>query len=263
MLDGRFTPDAFAAATSAMRAERRYTSLVPAQLRTLLDAAEDLPAVRTALAAYDAILIGGQWLEHHRRDHAEELGARIVSTYGSSETSGGCVYDGVPLDGMRVASIDGELRIAGPTLASGYLGDDDLTRRVFGPDSDGVHWYRTGDAGDVTDGVVEVRGRIDNVIVSGGINVSLDRVERIVRTVPGLEAAVVVAMPDERWGEASVIFAAVGAFDESAAFHEARERVAAEIGRHARPAQLETSPELPMLASGKPDRELLRRMILD
>ncbi|MFE6995757.1 AMP-binding protein [Microbacterium sp. NPDC057659] len=263
VLEGRFTPEAFVGATAAMHSGRRYTSLVPAQLRTLLDAADDLPAVRSALAAYDAILIGGQWLEHHQRDRAEELGARIVSTYGSSETSGGCVYDGVPLDGVRVASVDGELRIAGPTLASGYLGDDELTGRVFGTDADAVRWYRTGDAGGVTDGVVEVRGRIDNVIVSGGINISLDQVERIVRTVPGLEGAVVMAIPDERWGEASEIFVAHGAFDPEQALHEARARVAAELGKHARPVGLESSPELPMLASGKPDREMLRRMILD
>ncbi|REJ04913.1 acyl-CoA synthetase [Microbacterium bovistercoris] len=262
LLDGRFTAEAFVEATSALTAERKYTSLVPAQLRTLLDAAGDR-RVKEALAAYDAILIGGQWLEHHQRDRAEELGARIVSTYGSSETSGGCVYDGVPLDGVSVVAVDGELRIAGPTLASGYLGDGELTDRVFRTDPDGVRWYRTGDAGDVTDGVVAVRGRIDNVIVSGGINISLDQVERIVRTVPGLEGAVVMAIPDERWGEASVIFAATGAFDAEQAYHEARARVAAELGKHARPAQLETSPELPMLPSGKPDREMLRRMILD
>lgn len=262
LVAGRFTADAFVEATSELTAERKYTSLVPAQLRRLLDAADDR-RVREALAAYDAILIGGQWLEHHQRDRAEELGARIVSTYGSSETSGGCVYDGIPLDGVRAASVGGELRIAGPTLATGYLGDGELTARVFDTDAYGVRWYRTGDAGDVTDGVVTVRGRIDNVIVSGGINISLDLVERIVRTVPGLEGAVVMAIPDERWGEASAIFVEAGTGDGSAMFEEARARVAAQIGDHARPAQLETSPELPMLASGKPDREMLRRMILD
>lgn len=263
VLDGRFTAEAFVQATAAMDARvLRFTSLVPAQLTTLLDAGDD-PRVVDALRSYEAILVGGQWLEHHKRDQAEALGARIVRTYGSSETSGGCVYDGIPLDGVRIAAVDGELRVAGPMLATGYLGDEALTGRVFTADAAGVRWYRTGDAGEIADGVVDVRGRIDNVIVTGGINVSLDRVERIVRTVPGLETAVVLAIPDERWGEASAIFAAAGPGDWEDMFEDARARVAAEIGRHARPVQLEISPELPMLPSGKPDRELLRHMILD
>ena len=107
-----------------------------------------------------------------------------------------------------------------------------------------------------------MHGRLDNVIVSGGINISLDRVERIVRTVPGLEQAVVLGMPDERWGESSIIFA-TPAGDGGAMFEEARARVAAEIGKHARPVQLQVDDDMPMLASGKPDREQLRRMIHD
>src|SRR5690606_40500753 len=105
--------------------------------------------------------------------------------------------------------------------------------------------------------------RLDNVIVSGGINISLDRVERIVRTVPGLEQAVVLGMPDERWGESSIIFAPVPVGgDGGRMLEEARERVAGEVGRHGRPVPL-AGGELPMLASGKPDRETLRRMIHD
>src|SRR6185312_5671583 len=82
--------------------------------------------------------------------------------------------------------------------------------------ADGVRWYRTGDAGTIEDGILRIHGRIDNVIVSGGVNISLDRVERIVRDVPGLAGAVVVAVPDERWGEASVIVVARTGAAESA-----------------------------------------------
>jgi O-succinylbenzoic acid--CoA ligase len=173
------------------------------------------------------------------------------------------VYNGIPLDGVRVGQVDDELRISGPTLAGGYLGDPTLTDRIFTTDEQGERWYRTGDRGFILDGEVEVHGRLDNVIVSGGINISLDRVERIVRTVPGLEQAVVLGVPDERWGESSVIFATTTAGDGRAMLDEARARVAAEIGRHARPVQLEVDDYMPMLASGKPDRELLRRMIHD
>lgn len=265
LLDGRFTADAFVRATAALRADAdRFTSLVPAQLATLLDAAPSRADVRDALTSYRAILVGGQALPPSLRERAAEQGAEVVRTYGSSETAGGCVYDGIPLDGVHLAEVDGEVRISGSMLADGYLGDPGLTAQVFQTADDGTRWYRTGDAGTVTpEGRLAITGRIDNVIVSGGINVSLDRVESVVRSIPGLEQAVVVGMPDDRWGEASVIVLAAGAGDVEAMFAEARALVAAEIGPHARPAQLEVVPELPTLASGKPDRETLRRMARD
>lgn len=259
LLEGRFTPASFAAATRGMGAGPRYASLVPAQLATLLDAAEDRD-VREALASYEALLLGGQALAPVLRERAAELGARVVRTYGSSETAGGCVYDGVALDGVLVASVDGELRIAGPTLADGYLGDPELTARTFVTDGAGDRWYRTGDAGDVAHSRVAVTGRIDNVIVSGGTNVSLDRVERAVRTVVGLEGAVVAAIADERWGQGSAIVVALrtGLADSAPALlAAARERVAAEVGAEARPARIVPVEALPLLASGKPDRRAI------
>lgn len=264
-LSGRFSPEAFAHATLSMLRhgdEALYTSLVPAQVATLLDAADDV-AVRAALQAYRSILVGGQSLPEPLRERASDLGVRLVRTYGSTETSGGCVYDGVPLDTVSVRTVDGELRIAGPMLADGYLGDDELTSRVFVRDEHGIRWYRTGDLGLVENGIVRVHGRADNVIVSGGINISLDRVERIVRQVPGLHQAVVVGIDDERWGEASVIVAARGEVlrrSESDQLVHARDAVAEAIGKHARPARLILVDEIATLASGKPDREAIRRI---
>jgi len=270
ILSGRFSAAAFAHVAAGMRSSRggervpTYTSLVPAQLQTLVDAADADAEVARALASFATILVGGQALPQALRDRAARHGARIVRTYGSSETAGGCVYDGVPLDGVRVAAVDGELRIAGPTLADGYLGDPDLTARAFVRDDDGTRWYRTGDAGTVHDGVVRVTGRIDNVIVSGGINVSLDRVERTVREVPGLAGAVVVGVPHPRWGEAGAIVAARGdVSDPDAALAAAREAVAAAVGKPARPARILLLDELPRLASGKPDRVALRSLARD
>lgn len=264
-LSGRFSPEAFAHATLSMLRhgdEALYTSLVPAQVATLLDAADDV-AVRAALQAYRSILVGGQSLPEPLRERASDLGVRLVRTYGSTETSGGCVYDGVPLDTVSVRTVDGELRIAGPMLADGYLGDEELTSRVFVRDEHGIRWYRTGDLGLVENGVVRVHGRADNVIVSGGINISLDRVERIVRQVPGLHQAVVVGIDDERWGEASVIVAARGEVlrrSESDQLVHARDAVAEALGKHARPARLILVDEIATLASGKPDREAIRRI---
>ncbi|MGM1017269.1 MAG: AMP-binding protein [Actinomycetota bacterium] len=264
-LPGRFSPDTFAEATLSMvrtGSESLYTSLVPAQVATLLDAAHDA-SVKAAIQAYRAILVGGQSLPQPLRDRALEAGMRVVRTYGSTETSGGCVYDGLPLETIAVRAVDGELRIAGPVLADGYLGDAELTRDRFTRDEHGIRWYRTGDLGIVEDGVVRVHGRADNVIVSGGINVSLDRVERIVRQVPGFATAVVVGVDDERWGEASVIVAVRGAAlrrSDAGQLVHAREAVEAEIGAHARPDRLILVDELATLPSGKPDREAIRRV---
>lgn len=264
ILAGRFTPRAFAHAVSGMHSmaggERvpTYTSLVPAQLQTLLDAADD-PDVLRALRSFETILIGGQALPVPVRERAAELGVRIVRTYGSTETSGGCVYDGVPLDGVRVEAAGGELRIAGPNLADGYLGDPDRTAQTFVTDPAGVRWYRTGDAGTVTDGVVAVTGRIDNVIISGGVNVSLDRVERVVQSVPGLEAAVVVGAPHERWGQTPVIALAGSA--DAALLAAARAAVEAELGKPARPDRIVPLTTVPRLPSGKPDRRAITALV--
>jgi O-succinylbenzoic acid--CoA ligase len=259
-LDGPFTPDAFVAATHEMPGStRRYTSLVPAQLATLVGVAEAERSVADVLRSFEAILIGGQALPVPLRERAETLGVRIVRTYGSTETSGGCVYDGVPLDGVEVSVESGELLIAGPTLADGYLGDDALTASVFPTGADGVRRYRTGDAGMIEDGVVRVTGRRDNVIVSGGVNVSLDRVESVVRSIPGLQGAVVVGVDDDRWGEASVIVVeSIEDADHVALLAAARAAVTAVMGPAARPARLLLRP-VPHLPSGKPDRAALRR----
>ncbi|KAF2417922.1 AMP-binding protein [Microbacterium sp. B35-30] len=271
ILAGAFTPQAFAAAALLMvstdRGERvpTFTSLVPAQLSKLLDAAEHDGAVLSALRSFETILVGGQALPAATLERAEMAGARIVRTYGSTETSGGCVYDGVPLANVRLRIEHGEVQVSGPTLAEGYLGDQERTDAAFLRGRDGTRWYRTGDAGIFDDGVLRVRGRIDNVIVSGGVNVSLDRVERIVRGIPGLDTAVVVGIPDERWGEASVVVASRGEAlrrSEAVQLQEARAAVQAEIGAHARPSRLVLVDELATLPSGKPDREAIRRAVI-
>lgn len=261
ILAGAFSARAFAAAAAAMASSEggtrvpTYTSLVPAQLQTVLDAVEggDADAAR-ALAGFEAILVGGQALAPALAARARAIGARIVRTYGSSETAGGCVYDGIPLRGVGVRIHDGEVQLSGPTLADGYLGDPDRTHAVFVHDEAGTRWYRTGDVGTFDGERVTVTGRADNVIISGGINISLDRVERIVRTVAGFESAVVVPVPDERWGQASVVVAAGGAAGRPDAEAAIRAAVAEALGTPARPRGILAVDEIPLLASGKPDR---------
>lgn len=245
-------------ATAPGHAPRLLTSLVPAQVATLLDD----PEGARALAAYDTVLVGGQALPEPVRQRAVAVGATLVRTYGSSETSGGCVYDGIPLRDVRVRAVDGELHIAGPMLADGYLDDPTHTADRFLTDSDGTRWYRTGDLGTFDAGRVRVTGRADNVIISGGVNISLDRVEQVVRGIRGLEHAVVVAVADERWGQASVIVTPrTAAGTHRDLLTQARAAVADQIGRPARPRTLHQVDELPRLASGKPDRAALTRLV--
>ena len=263
---GPFRPEPFAAAALGMASHvdgarvPSYTSLVPAQLQRLLDAAEHDDTVSQALRSFEAILIGGQALAPAVQERAAAVGARVVRTYGSTETSGGCVYDGVPLDGVELAIVDGEVRLSGPTLADGYLGEPERTASVFPVDENGRRWYRTGDGGEVVDGVLRVTGRLDNVIVSGGVNVSLDRVEAAVRGIRGLESAVVVAIPDATWGQGSAVIVPGLAPDaEAEMLARVRETVAEHVGPVARPAGVIAVDELPTLSSGKPDRRALAR----
>jgi len=264
---GPFDARAFAVATSRLDGDLRFTSLVPAQLLTLVDAATDSRRVRRALQSYDAILIGGQRLDAVLAERADRLGACVVRTYGSSETAGGCVYDGVPLPGAQARVVDGQIELAGPMLADGYLGDPERTDAAFhrAPDAEGIlrRWYRTGDTGTVDAGRVSVTGRIDNVIISGGTNVSLDRVEEAVRALDGFGTAIVVGVDDERWGQVPVValFADGGADAYSDARAAVRAHVAALIGVAAQPAAVVTLGTMPTLSSGKPDRRRIRLLV--
>ncbi len=251
---GHFEPVEFAAAALRMDADRRYTSVVPAQLSSLLEAADADFAILEQLRRFDGILVGGQATPPAVVERALELGLTLTRTYGSSETSGGCVYDGVPIGSARARVRGGELELSGPMLAEGYLHDPARADASF-YDDDGSRWYRTGDTGTVVDGVVSVTGRIDGLIISGGLKVSLDEVERFVRSLAGLSDAVVVRAPSERWGEVPVVIST-----GVAELDTLRADVAAALGRAAAPAAVVTVAELPMLASGKPDRVALARL---
>ena len=266
MLEGEhFDPVAFAeAATRLDRRMPRYTSLVPVQLSRLVEAARTDRKVADALHAFDRILLGGQAAAPSLILAADTLGVRITRTYGSSETAGGCVYDGRPLDGVAVRIVDGGVELSGPMLADGYLGDPERTARAFPADADGTRWYRTGDLGAIThDGTLRITGRADDVIISGGVKVSLGDVERAVRAVAGFGDAVVVRTPHPEWGERAAVVAvrtdAAAASDALATLAAATD--AAGLTPAARPVRLELVARLPLLASGKPDRLALEELV--
>nr|WP_233205687.1 AMP-binding protein [Cryobacterium sp. Y82] len=250
---GRFDPQDFLRLAETMTESLRYTALVPVQLARLLDAADD-PALLAVLRRFTAILVGGQAIRPDLIARAAELDVRVVRTYGSSETAGGCIYNGVPIGDTLVRVVDGQLELSGAVLAEGYLGDAALTAERFILEH-GVRWYRTGDLGEVdpVDGRVTVLGRADNVIISGGEKVSLDAVEGIVRSCSGFEQAVVIGADDDEWGQVPVVV--VGG--DTADFSAVTAAVVAVLGRAARPARVVRVEAIPLLASGKPDRRAL------
>lgn len=263
---GPFDADVFCRSAEGLDAEAGYAALVPAQLAALVEAAEASAAVRDVLCGLAGLLVGGQATPAVLLERSAALGIRVVRSYGSSETAGGCLYDGVPFPGVESRVVDGELELRGPVLAEGYLGEPERTTASF-PVRGGTRWYRTGDTAEILDGVVRVTGRADNVIISGGINISLDRVQAVVRSVPGLVDALVVAVPDERFGQASVIVttgrgSAPGGNSSAAAddalLQDARVAVESTLGRVARPVRLHRLAAVPLLASGKPDLPTLR-----
>lgn len=261
---GHFDPLAFAEASARLDPARaRFTSLVPVQLARLIEAAVDEVAVADALRSFDRILLGGQAAPAGLVERAAALGAIVHRTYGSSETAGGCVYDGMPLPGVGVRVVGGLVELSGAMLASGYLDDPERTAAVFTTDAGGTRWYRTGDLGELAaDGRLRISGRADDVIISGGVKVALGEVERAVRAVPGFAEAVVIAVDDAEWGQRPAV-AVTGAAASATLAALATATDAAGLAPAARPVQLLRLDALPLLASGKPDRRRLARLLAD
>lgn len=247
-----FTPEHFALAAADLAAERRYTSLVPTQLVRLM--AED--AVLELLRRFDRILVGGQAVPVPLAARALELGLSITRTYGSSETCGGCIWDGTPIGDTEVRIARDRVEITGSVLAEGYLDDPARTALAF-PVERGRRWYRTDDTGELVDGVLRVTGRADDVIVSGGLKVSLAQVELAVRALPGLVDAVVVAAPHPEWGETPVVVAT-----SAPPLEQLRAAIAAALGPAAAPSRVLLVDAIPRLASGKPDRLAIAALVL-
>ncbi|MER6791761.1 o-succinylbenzoate--CoA ligase [Amycolatopsis mediterranei] len=241
-----FRPDDFAAAAARLEGGPRYTALVPTQLVRLLD---DGGAGLAAAKTFDAIVVGAAATSAALRERAADAGVRIVPAYGMSETASGCVYDGFPLDGVRVDLSGDRIRIAGDVLAHGYRRRPDLTEESF---ADG--WFTTSDRGvRHGDGRIEVLGRADDMINTGGVKVSANAIERCLCAQPGVRDACVVGVPDPEWGEAVV------ALVVSRGEHgDLRAAVRAELGAAATPKRIEFGAELPLRGPGKVDRAAVK-----
>jgi O-succinylbenzoic acid--CoA ligase len=240
-------------AIAAIPGPRRYASLVPTQVHRLVEA-RDLGA----LEDLDALLIGGAAVPADLLDVLRSAGVRVVRTYGMSETCGGCIYDGLPLDGAQVRIDDaGQVHLAGPMLFDGYA-DPEATAKV-------LHrgWFATADLGEIdADGRLRVTGRADDVVISGGVNVPLPAVAAALRRYEGVRDAVAIGVPDDEWGERVV--ACLVPDDavclDGLRLDELRDAVEeAGLPRTWAPREVVLLDALPLLPGGKVDRQALRR----
>ncbi|WP_282777097.1 o-succinylbenzoate--CoA ligase [Nocardia sp. CC201C] len=247
-----FLPEGLASAVAGMRGPRRYTSLVPTQLIKALDE----PVGTEALARFDAVLVGGAATPAPVLERARAAGINVVRTYGMSETCGGCVYEGVPLDGTEIRIEDGRVMLGGTTLANGYRGLPD--HPAFAEPG----WFRTEDAGTYENGVLTISGRLDEAIMTGGLLVIPQVVEAVLATHPTVGECVVLGLPDERLGQrvAVAVVPAVGATPPT--LDELREHVMKELDAIAAPRELAVLDDLPLRGPGKPDRVKLREHLL-
>jgi O-succinylbenzoic acid--CoA ligase len=230
---------------------RRYVSLVAAQLaKALAD-----PAATAALAELDAVLIGGGPTPRPILDAAGAAGIPVVRTYGMSETAGGCVYDGVPLDGVRLRiDAGGRIVIGGATLAKGY-------RNPVDPDPFAEPgWFRTNDVGAVdASGVLTVLGRIDEAISTGGLTVLPQPVEAALCTHPAVDDCAVFGVADDRLGQRVVAAVVVAEGCAPPTLEKLRAHVARTLDDTAAPRELHVVDALPRRGIGKVDREALAR----
>jgi O-succinylbenzoic acid--CoA ligase len=224
-----------------------YVSLVPTQLvRLLAD-----PDEAAALEDFETVLVGGGPLRAEVRERAEVQGIRIVQTYGMSETCGGCVYDGRPLAGVEVhIDADEQVLLRGPVLFDGYEGEPERTAAVF---RDG--WFVTNDVGHWTpEGHLAIDGRVDDVVISGGVKVPGPAVARALLHHPLVNEVEVVGVPDDEWGERVVAVATVSGLVD---LDELRDLVEP---RSWAPRQLVVVDALPLLPNGKVDRVTLEEL---
>ena len=295
-----FSPEVFLQAVEQMSSARRFISLVPTQLHKLLESADADPhlgaEIHEALGSFTGILLGGAPASADLLAAASALGLNTVTTYGSAETAGGCVYSGSVLPGVRVELVPeegmpavpavegkpaqvGRIWISGAHLASGYIGDTARTAEHFFTAADGTRWYRTDDYGllspaaapnsnkNCSEQRLQVLGRSDDVLISGGVKISARAVATVLEEHPSVREACVVGLPDARWGTAIAAAvtlvpsagAAATSTENRPALNEElcallRARCAEKLGAPAAPKQLSILPDFPLTSTGKPDR---------
>ena len=261
-------PTFWATTQSAVRSSQAdgrplMVSLVPTQISRLIDSGK---VGIEALQAYDLVLSGAAATPQPLLEKLRQLGIKVSVSYGMSETCGGCVFDGMPLNGVQVSIASeqdaqpGRISIAGSVLASGYR---------LRPDLDGVSFvdnrFITHDVGAIDPaGLIHILGRLDDIVTVGGVNVALSAVEAAIRHHPNIDEVAVIDVTDPLWGSLPVAYVVLRnnethtAESKNKLRREIQEAVAQRIGRAATPRTVSFVDQLPMLDSGKIDRLGLR-----
>ena len=238
-----FTPEAFALSSTLLTADSKFTSVVPTQLVRLQQLASQDPFLVKLLQRFTAILVGGQATSPEVLSFFRERNINVVESYGMAETSGGCVYDGKALSGVEIKLVDGLVAIKGAMLANDVAGEDG--------------YLVTQDIGEIDDqGHLRILGRADRVMISGGLKMSLDRVEAVAGSVPGVVEVGATAVGSTEWGE-RVGIAYVGS-PEVADFMAGA--VFEQLGIAAKPIRVIRVDRLPRLSNGKTDLVSLRQL---
>lgn len=245
-LTSGFRVSEFAARAEDLAAtgERMYTALTPMQLDKTMSTLAGIEALRL----FSAVLVGGGMIDPGLLTSAAKLRINVVTTYGSSETAGGCVYNGTPLAGakVRVVGEEGRIHLGGPMIARGYRNIPD--HPAFAEPG----WYATSDAGELTGGTLRVAGRLDNIIETGGLKLQPEVLESYMLGIDGVTAACVVGIPDPRYGNricavytgTAAVSTLMEAFDD--------------LPRWQVPKDLRRLEELPLTGPGKVDRIAVR-----
>lgn len=238
-----FTPEAFALSSTLLTADSKFTSLVPTQLVRLQQLTSQDPFLVKLLQRFTAILVGGQATSPEVISFFRERNINVVESYGMAETSGGCVYDGMALSGVEIKLVDGRVAIKGAMLANDVASEDG--------------YLVTQDIGELDDqGYLRILGRADRVMISGGLKMSLDQVEAVAGSVPGVVEVGATAVSSTEWGE-RVGIAYVGS-PEVADFMAGA--VFEQLGIAAKPIRVIRVDRLPRLSNGKTDLVSLRQL---
>lgn len=226
-----------------------FTAIVPTQLYRALHGDSEL---LHHLQGCRAVLVGGASLSNELRSEAIARKINVIETYGSTETSGGCIYDGQPLNGVQVRIDESKrLQIKGSVIAHSYLNQEQ-------PLVDENGWYTTADLAHFVDEKIVIEGRSDDVFISGGENISLTSIEQTISAkFPNLEVAA-FTIKDSEWGQ-SLCCALVGA--DSSIEDEIQDVLSSTIGTMAKVKRFLYLKEMPLIGIGKVDRTELGRMI--
>ena len=238
-----FTAEAFVRGASLMDEGYRFLSLVPTQIARLSEAVDSDPMVYSSLRKFEAILIGGQRADFHVMQKLKAMGINLISTYGMTETCGGCVYDGDPIGDTKLRIKDDLLEVSGSVLANNL-----------------PEWFQTNDLGRLSDsGKLEILGRADRVIISGGLKVSLDRVEEISREIAGVQEICAVGIGDKEFGQRVAIgFEGTPEVSDAISSH-----LVEIIGREAKPKKIRQFRDLPRLDSHKLDLQRIQELMAE